>query len=290
MDYIASIQKSLDYIEENLDEKLTLQEISDFVYISPYHFSRIFKAVIGITTHEYIRRRRLSESAKLLINTDKKILEIAIISGFSSQEAFSKSFKQYFASSPLNFRRVKPYTCFYEKSELYLANLEIKNLKGGTSMDYKIIEKEEIKLVGLKEKIVMPNNTIPQLWEKFLTRTQEIKNNSSTGGYGLAYNMIPETYEFDEMVALEVSSFEDTPEGMTTKVIAPQKYLVFTHKGKIFSENGESKLQKTYDYLYGKLLPSTEFQVDKSFNFEFYDERFKTNSDDSEFDIYIPIK
>lgn len=157
-------------------------------------------------------------------------------------------------------------------------------------MDYKIVEKKEIKLVGLNEKIVMPNNTIPQLWEKFLSRMGEIKNNSNTGCYGLASNMIPETYEFDELVALEVSSFEDIPEGMITKVIEPQKYLVFTHKGKIFYENGESKMPKTYDYLYGKLLPSTEFQLDKNFNFELYDERFKNNSDESQIDIYIPIK
>lgn len=290
MDYIESIQKSIDYIETNLGEKLTLQEISDFVYISPYHFSRIFKAIIGVTVHEYIRRRRLSEGAKKLINTDRKILDIAIKFGFESQESFSKSFKQYFASTPMKFRKLKPQIWFYEKGELYLANLEIKNLKGGTSMEYKIVEKNEIKLVGLQERIIMPNNTIPQLWERFMEKSSEIKDGVKTAWYGVADNMASETYEFDETVALEVPNFDNVPEGMTTKVIAPQKYLVFTYKGKIMCDDGEPKLQKTYDYIYGKLLPSTEFLVDKSFNFELYDERFQPGSDDSEFDIYVPIK
>ena len=157
-------------------------------------------------------------------------------------------------------------------------------------MEYKIVEKGEIKLVGLNERIVMPNNTIPQLWEKFSARAAEIKNNVNTGWYGVADNMAPEAYEFDEMAAVEVSTFDDIPEGMATKVIAPQKYLVFTYKGKISCEDGKPDLSKTYEYLYDKLLPSTEFQVDKNFNFELYDERFKPESDDSEFDIYVPIK
>ena len=290
MDYIEVIQKSIDYVEESLSEKLTLQEISDAVYISPYHFSRIFKAIMGISMHEYIRRRRLSQAAEKLINTDLKIIDIAFDCGFESQESFTKSFKQYFGHTPMRFRKVRPSIWPYKKAELYLSNLEIKNLKGGTNMEYKIVERGEIKLVGMKERIIMPNNTIPQLWEKFMERENEIKNSRKKEWFGVADNMASETYEFDEIVAVEVDDFENIPVGMISMVIAPQKFLVFTHKGKIFDENGESKLSKTYDYLYGKLLPSTEFELDKSFNFEIYDERYLPNNDVSEFDIYVPIK
>ena len=290
MNYIEAIQNTINYIEENLNQKITIQEISEMIYISPYHFSRIFKAITGVSIQEYIRRRRLSESAKMLIETDIKIIEIAFSVSFESQEAFTKSFKHNFGITPMKFRKIKPNIWFYEKLELYLANLEIKNLKGGTSMEYKIIEKGEIKLIGIKERIIMPKNTIPELWEKFMKRLHEIKNSEKTQFYGLVDNMATENYEFDETVGVEVQNFDIIPEGMVSKTISPQKYLVFTHKGKIFDENGESKLTKTYDYLYGKLLPSTEFQVDKNFNFELYDSRFNMENENSEFDIYIPIK
>lgn len=159
-------------------------------------------------------------------------------------------------------------------------------------MDYKVIERGEIKLVGMMERIVMPNNTIGQLWEEFNKRFGEIKNLvvDDMACYGVADNMATEVYSFDETVAKEVSSFEDIPEGMVTKVIPAKKYLVFTHKGFIVGKNGEMNLNKTYEDIYGKVIPSLDFEVDSSFNFELYDERFSHDSEDSEFDIYVPIK
>jgi len=158
-------------------------------------------------------------------------------------------------------------------------------------MDYKVVERNEIKLVGMMERIVMPNNTIGQLWEKFNKRFGEIKN--VVGGeacYGVADNMATEVYSFDETVAKEVSSFNDIPEGMVTKVLPPKKYLVFTHKGLIVGKNGEMNLNKTYEEIFGKIIPSLDFEVDNDFNFELYDERFSHYSEESELDIYVPIK
>jgi len=156
-------------------------------------------------------------------------------------------------------------------------------------MNYKIIERNEIKLVGMMERIVMPNNTIPQLWEKFNKRFGEIKNTVSMACYGVADNMA-ESYKFDETVAVEVSSFEDVPEGMITKTIVPKKYLVFTFKGFIVGKNGEMNLSKAYEDIYGNILPKLGFEIDNEFNFELYDERFSHDSEDSEFDIYVPVK
>lgn len=157
-------------------------------------------------------------------------------------------------------------------------------------MDYKVIERNEIKLVGMMKRIVMPDNTIPQLWEEFNKRFAEIKNTVSMACYGVADNMANETYSFDETVGVEVSSFENVPEGMITKIIAPKKYLVFTFKGFMVGKNGEMNLSKAYEDIYGNILPSLDFEIDNDFNFELYDERFSHDSEDSEFDIYVPVK
>lgn len=153
-------------------------------------------------------------------------------------------------------------------------------------MDYKVIERNEIKLVGMIERIVMPNNTIGLLWEKFNARYEEIKNKvENMVCYGVADNMA-EPYSFDETVCTEVSSFESIPEGMITKVIPARKYLVFTHKGLL----ADGSLMKTYEKIYSEIIPKLDFEIDNNLNFELYDERFKHDSKESEFDIYVPIK
>ena len=159
-------------------------------------------------------------------------------------------------------------------------------------MDIKIVEKGELKIVGMLERINLPENTIPQLWDKFTKRENEIKSVIGKGAYGIAENMSEssEGTSFDEIVGLEVSSFEEIPEGMITKVIKPQKYAVFTHKGELFEKDGSSNLHKSYDYIYSKLLPASGYEVDGEFNFEYYDERFIWGSPESEMDIYIPIR
>ncbi len=78
---------------------------------------------------------------------------------------------------------------------------------------------------------------------------------------------------------------------MTTKELPESEYLVFTHKGAIISEN-RSFIKETYDYIYGKYLPNSEYEVSGDYSFELFDSnRFKGPRDsNSEIDIYIPIK
>ena len=79
-------------------------------------------------------------------------------------------------------------------------------------MNVKELELGEIKLVGITEKICMPNNTIPQLWEKVMQRMHEIKNIIPGCSYGVAENM-SDDFSFDETVGFSVSSFEDIQYG-----------------------------------------------------------------------------
>ena len=86
------------------------------------------------------------------------------------------------------------------------------------------------------------------------------------------------------MAALMVNSTDDIPEGMTYKNIPAHKYAKFTHKGKL------DKLGETYNYIYQNWLPKSEYKHDgKAIELEWYDNRFKVDSDESEFDIYISI-
>lgn len=104
-EYELRINRAIDYIAENLTNPLNLQEISEAASFSPYHFHRIFKAITGETINSFVNRVRCAKSACLLVyNDDCSLSEIALMSGFSSSAAFSRSFREYFAVTPSEYR------------------------------------------------------------------------------------------------------------------------------------------------------------------------------------------
>ncbi len=86
---IINVITAIDYIENNLADKLDLEIVAGAVHYSKYHLHRIFTETVGLTIHDYVQRRKLTEAAKLLIFSDKPIIEIALIAGYESQQAFT---------------------------------------------------------------------------------------------------------------------------------------------------------------------------------------------------------
>ena len=78
MDYYERIQHSIEFIEENLQNNISIKDISSKSCFSAFHFQRLFQAITGFSVQEYIRNRRLSEAARLLKETNQNILHIAI--------------------------------------------------------------------------------------------------------------------------------------------------------------------------------------------------------------------
>ncbi|KAA8674509.1 helix-turn-helix transcriptional regulator [Clostridium sp. HV4-5-A1G] len=105
MNYNACIRKSIEYINDNLDKKMRLEDIAGKVFLSKFHFHRVFHAATGESVAQYIRRRRLEEAAKELVNTDSKIVDIALKYQFSSQESFTRAFKKLYGTPPRKFRK-----------------------------------------------------------------------------------------------------------------------------------------------------------------------------------------
>lgn len=106
--YKNRINRVFQYIDENPDADLSLQAISDIACFSPFHFHRIFKAITGETTNEYVTRRRIEKAAGNLIHTQAGITEIAYKCGFSNISTFTRTFKKYYGLSPTGFRTQHP--------------------------------------------------------------------------------------------------------------------------------------------------------------------------------------
>lgn len=101
---IMNIETVIGYIESHLDEKLDLDNVSGAVHYSKYHLHRLFTNTVGMTIHDYVQRRQLTEAAKLLVFSSKPIIEVAFRCGYESQQAFSSAFKSMYKLPPAQYR------------------------------------------------------------------------------------------------------------------------------------------------------------------------------------------
>ena len=94
-----------DYVQEHFPEKLSLGEIASEYNYSLAHVSHTFKAETGLTFQEFVQSVRIRESCRLLINTPKKVAEIATLVGYTNIKFFNEIFKRHMGVSPREFRK-----------------------------------------------------------------------------------------------------------------------------------------------------------------------------------------
>jgi AraC-like DNA-binding protein len=101
---IEQLKKTLLFIKENYRKKINLIELSKTVNMSQYHFCRFFKSMVGKTPFVYLIEYRIYAAEKLLINSDKRIIDIALEVGFNNIGYFIKKFKEIKGITPSKFR------------------------------------------------------------------------------------------------------------------------------------------------------------------------------------------
>ena len=104
IDYIEKIKQCITYLETNMTNKVSVEEVIENTYYSYPHFHRIFMDIVGETITSYIAKRKLSCAAEELITSEKPIVDIALDYNFSSQQTFNRAFTRYFGTSPLKYR------------------------------------------------------------------------------------------------------------------------------------------------------------------------------------------
>ena len=111
----TTIESMLDWVENNIENVPTLSEMAEHVCYSEFYCSLKFHEYVGMSFKEYVLKRKLSLAAIKLTNTNERILDIATCYGFSSHEAFSRSFKKYFGYSPNQYRITNPSVCLFNR-------------------------------------------------------------------------------------------------------------------------------------------------------------------------------
>ena len=104
VNYIARVNRAIDHIVRNLAEPLRLADVASAAYFSPFHFHRVFRALLGETLNQFVKRLRLERSVYLMSHAPKRSLtDVALDSGFASSADFSRNFKQHFGVAPRAF-------------------------------------------------------------------------------------------------------------------------------------------------------------------------------------------
>lgn len=129
---IVNVTAVIEYIEEHLYNKLDLEVVANAVHYSKYHLHRVFTNTVGLTMHNYVQKRQLTEAARLLIFTDKPIIEIAFIAGYESQQSFTSVFKSMYKKSPNQYREDEE---FYPLQLKYTLHKEARKIE--TETDWK---------------------------------------------------------------------------------------------------------------------------------------------------------
>ena len=102
---LTYVEKAIKYMNKNICSKLTLEEISDTLFISKHHFLRLFKRITGYPPITYFMKIKINRAAELLTTTHIPIFKISEILSFSNQAHFSRKFKLYMSVSPSSYRK-----------------------------------------------------------------------------------------------------------------------------------------------------------------------------------------
>lgn len=285
----SPLERAIEYIENHLNENISLSDVSKETGYSYYHMTGLFSSVLGESVGRYINRRRLYNASKKLVHSDQRVIDIALDCGFESPEGFSRAFKAVFGSSPVDYRKAGLDLMLNAKRELVPE--DVGHIANNISRSPEFVMLEETKVVGLRGTTSLSDNRLPGLWEEFLRFHKDLFV-AAGAGYGIcetqrtAYTKDGDV-SFSYMVGSPVYDFDDLPSSspLEQKVLQTGRYAVFTYRGTL------ANLSKTYQYIFGTWLQTTKAELDNREDFEVYKrEALSFDDTNNEVKIYIPVK
>lgn len=169
MDWIIGMQKAIDYMEDHLTETIDYDVVAAQSYSSSYHFQRVFSILCGFTVGEYIRNRRLTLAGAELAVGDAKVIDVALKYGYESPDSFAKAFQKFHGLLPSQARSNGSNLKSFSRLVLKFS------LEGGSMMDYRIEEKDEMILTGYKRHFVGVHGEREDQEEEMYVKTRALQ-------------------------------------------------------------------------------------------------------------------
>ncbi|MBU9723522.1 MULTISPECIES: AraC family transcriptional regulator [Bacillaceae] len=283
MSYLCSLEKALGYIESHLHDDMDLSAIAKEAGYSLYHFHRIFKGIVGDSLKDYIRKRRMTEAAKDLVDTRLPIIDIAIKYGYESREAFSRSFEKVYGKAPSEVRTSKLLYFIREPMDINHLLFEYRlRTEGITPQSLTLPDRY---VVGKKWKMTADGSNlqqIPLLWQEWNSKNvwEAIQDKIYPKKVmGICLPSVGVTFNY--MIGYEVSGVERVPPEMEVQVLEQSDYAIFRTMGPI-----TETVQKTWDYIYSVWLVKSEYQHTGTHDIEYY----YYHQGNLIADLYVPIR
>ncbi|WP_394829779.1 GyrI-like domain-containing protein [Pendulispora albinea] len=282
--YRERILRVLVHIQAHLDGPLNLEDLAKLSHFSPYHFHRVFRALVGESVHRYVRRLRLEGAALKLKQTDQSVLEIALGAGYETHEAFTRAFRAMFRVAPSAFRARHALI----RSERGPAL----GLGGGFANDEESIMNvtiqriEPLRIAFIRH--VGPYDRVGETFQRLLAWAAPLGLlGPKVTILGVSHDdpsITPEDkLRFDAALVVDASVQADGEVGVGE--LAGGEHAVACHRGSY------QELGKTYNALYGEWLPTSGREPADHPPFEIYlNDPETTEPDELLTDIYIPLK
>lgn len=283
MDWIESITEAISYIEENIIEDLSVEAIAMQTNISPFYFQKGFSMLCGFTVSDYIRQRRLALAGSELVSGEDKIIEIAIKYGYDSPDSFAKAFSRFHGITPSAARKKGAMLKSFALLKISFT------LKGGFTMDYKIVEKAAFTVIGVKKNFSYDNAMaeIPSFWKEHYKTG---KGKTVCGMYGVNNDNDMGGKNFDYMIADDYAEKASVPKGFELKTIPAFTWAVFPCKGAM-----PNAMQSVNKKIFAEWLPNCkDYEFAAGYVVEMYNspQEYKNGVNDENYysEIWIPIK
>ena len=273
MQYNESVKRAVEYIEENLKNDISVEEVARFAGYSKYHFIGLFRENLGLTPANYIRKRRISEIVRLMETDKRPICDIAFEYGFNSKENFVRAFKKEHHILPTEFK--------YAQNSLKLYD----------PVDF---EKEEFCVEG-KLQILEPFSLIaypsdeqspPDFWNKYNAKgwSEQLSGGRTVEDFGVSsWNEAEKRLYY--FIGIRKEEARGERSGTVELEVKGGLYAVFeTPPSSHF--NFVNTIHKTWDYIGRVWLPEHGYRKVRGYELESYVENSRAYSET----IYIPVE
>ena len=286
MDWLTGIQGAINYVEENLSEEISYQEVAKRAGCSSFYFQKLFTILCGITLGEYIRNRRMTLAGAELSKSDCKVIDVAMKYGYESPESFTRAFSKFHGITPTEAKR--------DGRELkYFFPLSVKiALAGGGLINYKIVEKPAFDIIEKLEVQSNENNeslrTIQEFWERSErdgTVEMLLRGSEEKGAiFGICYANFARFKYFDYSIAAKWSEEKPLPEGFKRSRIPKRTWAVFECRGAI-----PDAMEREWQRVVSEFFPTSCYEPTYEMDIEFYPEG---NRKDENYrsEIWVPVK
>lgn len=290
--YTKRINKVIDYINNNLDHTLSLEELSAVACLSPFHFHRIFKRITGETVKNFTNRIRMQKAARLLRFSKNSLAHIASECGFSDATSLSRLFRQYFGITPREYKNGIAIKNSKIRQDLYPVNAyycspDQEELERKYPVEIRSIPKRRIAYIrvgdAFTEGVVIDAFREMTLWSKMngLFETGTI--------FGMSLDdpeVTPKSqYRYEVCITIP-QDFKMGSESMLQTTVLPEcKYAVTKVSGDIFD------VSKAINYMFDIWLINSGYECEHLHALEIFRNKDEVcNWEHFELDFCIPIK